>query len=379
MELRLSLHDVAKLGERIRIFVITGGPCGGKTSALSRLHRTLTDRGYRVLVVPEAATKLINGGIDPISYGIVPFQAAILRDILMQEYTFVEAARRYRDQGQNVVILCDRGIMDNEAYVGTEQFGAIIKSFGFTYHELCDHRYHAVFHLVTAADGAEEHYTLANNAARSETPEEARALDARTLAAWQRHQHPRIFDNSTDFEEKLRRVTAEMFAFLGDPVPREIEEKFLLDPATIPGDLRAHCHATHITQHYLVSPHPTEEHRVRRREDAGGCSYYYTIKRHAADGERIETERMLTHREYTALLSLHDPTLQPIEKDRVTFFFGGQFFEVDFFRDYPVVLMEAEKPDKTRNVPFPPFLSVIRNVTDDQRYYNRNIAAGSLR
>ncbi len=379
MELRLSLHDVAKLGERIRIFVITGGPCGGKTSALSRLHRTLTDRGYRVLVVPEAATKLINGGIDPVSYGIVPFQAAILRDILMQEYTFVEAARRYRDQGQNVVILCDRGIMDNEAYVGAEQFGAIIKSFGFTYHELCDHRYHAVFHLVTAADGAEEHYTLANNAARSETPEEARALDARTLAAWQRHQHPRIFDNSTDFEEKLRRVTAEMFAFLGDPVPREIEEKFLLDPATIPGDLRAHCHATHITQHYLVSPHPAEEHRVRRREDAGGCSYYYTIKRHAADGERIETERMLTHREYAALLSLHDPALQPIEKDRVTFFFGGQFFEVDFFRDYPVVLMEAEKPDKTRNVPLPPFLSVIRNVTDDQRYYNRNIAAGSLR
>lgn len=30
------------------------------------------------------------------------------------------------------------------------------------------HRYDAVFHLVTAADGAEEFYSLTNNKARSE-------------------------------------------------------------------------------------------------------------------------------------------------------------------------------------------------------------------
>ena len=33
-------------------------------------------------------------------------------------------------------------------------------------------RYDAVFHLVTAAQGAERFYTLENNQARSETPEQ---------------------------------------------------------------------------------------------------------------------------------------------------------------------------------------------------------------
>jgi hypothetical protein len=35
-----------------------------------------------------------------------------------------------------------------------------------------DRRYDGVFHLVTAAIGAEKFYTLANNTARSETPEQ---------------------------------------------------------------------------------------------------------------------------------------------------------------------------------------------------------------
>jgi hypothetical protein len=45
-------------------------------------------------------------------------------------------------------------------------------------------RYNAVFHLVTAADGAASHYTLENNDARHETAEEAVLADRNTQAAW---------------------------------------------------------------------------------------------------------------------------------------------------------------------------------------------------
>jgi len=38
-------------------------------------------------------------------------------------------------------------------------------------------RYDMVLHLVTAAYGAEQFYTLANNAVRKSTPEQARARD----------------------------------------------------------------------------------------------------------------------------------------------------------------------------------------------------------
>lgn len=41
---------------------LTGGPCAGKTTALITLNQSLTDRGFRVFMVPEAATLLMKGG-----------------------------------------------------------------------------------------------------------------------------------------------------------------------------------------------------------------------------------------------------------------------------------------------------------------------------
>ena len=45
--------------------VITGGPCAGKSTAMSWIQNAFTQKGYRVLFVPETATELINGGIAP--------------------------------------------------------------------------------------------------------------------------------------------------------------------------------------------------------------------------------------------------------------------------------------------------------------------------
>lgn len=41
---------------------LTGGPCAGKTTALTTLSLHLKQIGYRILVVPEAATILMKGG-----------------------------------------------------------------------------------------------------------------------------------------------------------------------------------------------------------------------------------------------------------------------------------------------------------------------------
>ena len=57
-------------------------------------------------------------------------------------------------------------------------------------------RYDAVFHLVTAAQGAERFYTLDNNQARSESPQEARDVDERLVASWNGHPRHYIIDNN---------------------------------------------------------------------------------------------------------------------------------------------------------------------------------------
>ena len=37
-------------------FVLTGGPCAGKTTALSVIEQVLSKKGFKVIIVPETAT-----------------------------------------------------------------------------------------------------------------------------------------------------------------------------------------------------------------------------------------------------------------------------------------------------------------------------------
>ena len=43
--------------------VLTGGPCGGKTTAMARLSDFFRGNGFRVYTVPEAATMLFENGV----------------------------------------------------------------------------------------------------------------------------------------------------------------------------------------------------------------------------------------------------------------------------------------------------------------------------
>lgn len=61
---------------------------------------------------------------------------------------------------QKSVILCDRGIMDGSAYVSKEEWNKLLHEEGLNHLSASVERYNAVFHLVTAADGASQHYTL---------------------------------------------------------------------------------------------------------------------------------------------------------------------------------------------------------------------------
>ena len=61
---------------------------------------------------------------------------------------------------QNSIVLCDRGVMDGSAYMDEAGFNKLLAEVGLDIISARDSRYDAVFHLVTAADGAESFYTL---------------------------------------------------------------------------------------------------------------------------------------------------------------------------------------------------------------------------
>ena len=97
---------------------LTGGPCAGKTTALAELDLVLKQMGYRVLVVPEAATILKKGGAV-IQTGqmkfanAVKFQKNLMKLQMDLEEIFIDVAKM---QDTHVIILFDSGVMDGSAY-----------------------------------------------------------------------------------------------------------------------------------------------------------------------------------------------------------------------------------------------------------------------
>jgi hypothetical protein len=137
--------------------------------------------------------------------------------------------RVLRARGKPAVLLCDRGLMDGSAYMSHEQWDSLLKERKINSPDIREGRYNAVFHLVTAAEGAERFYTLDNNGARTETPEEARELDNKSRAAWLGHPKHFVIDNSTDFEGKMNKLVSITSHLVGLPTTsKSMTIKFLL-------------------------------------------------------------------------------------------------------------------------------------------------------
>jgi len=93
--------------------VLTGGPCGGKSSALPLLKKSLTDQGYRVYTCQESMSLLRSGGCQMThKHGEAAFDKFLDSCLGLQiqmEQSFAAIADSI--PGDSVLIL-DRGILD---------------------------------------------------------------------------------------------------------------------------------------------------------------------------------------------------------------------------------------------------------------------------
>ena len=357
----------------IRKIVITGGPCAGKTTALSWIDNVFTKRGYRVLFVPETATELISGGVAPWTCGTnVEYQKVQVRLQLYKEKMFRSAALTMPDE--RILIVCDRGAMDNKGYMTEEEWKEVLHELSLNEVELRD-GYDAVFHLVTAASGAVDAYTLSNNAARTESVDEACALDDRLMSCWMGHPHLQIISNETGFRQKMERLVSEICAFLGEPDTTGIERKYLIRYPDIAWlESLPNCRKIDITQTYLSSPDDTQI-RVRKRGSGGHNIYYRSEKRYITPYRRVEVEKRLSREEYKEQLKGADPTARPIRKTRYCLADRNMYYEIDIYPEWKKqAVLEVEMPGEQEEVRFPQGISVIREVTGDRKYKNYQLA-----
>ncbi len=167
--------------------VLTGGPCGGKSTLLKELHE-LDPSIERWIGVPEAASLLLLSGLTA---GNKPFQKAVLRLQMAMEDVFAEVA------GTGRAILCDRGTLDCLAYWRLNRWDEQ-EFFDFTGMTLRQHyeRYYGVIHLQTTAIGRVCDYTRWPQAIRRESPDEAAEVDAYIAGVWAEHPRYALIDNA---------------------------------------------------------------------------------------------------------------------------------------------------------------------------------------
>ena len=181
---------------------LTGGPCAGKTTALREIWLFLRKKGYNVVIVPETATELINGGITPSSVGQINFQKNLLELQLKKEQIFTKSAE---ELGKDVVVVFDRGCLDGKAYLSDEEYASVLNELELEEENIINF-YDAVIFLDSAAMSNDNIYSTSDNPARNETVSEARKINIRTQEVWKNHRLFTIIRSESDFEEKISKL-----------------------------------------------------------------------------------------------------------------------------------------------------------------------------
>jgi hypothetical protein len=163
--------------------VLTGGPGGGKTTLIEELSRDPA-WAVRFAALPEAIFLMRHVGISP-------REKLFQRVMVHLQMALEDGLDRALGLDNGRAILCHRGSLDPLAY-WLDRGWPEEEFFVYTGTTREEHyrRYTAVVHLVTAADGAEEHYARWPEAHRPEQIEDAVRLDGLLHQVWR--DHPRL-------------------------------------------------------------------------------------------------------------------------------------------------------------------------------------------
>ena len=171
--------------------VLTGGPGGGKTTAADLFRREIGDR---VVIVPEAATILFQGGFPR---SREPHARRFAQTAIFHVQRDLEDVQASLYPGR--ALLCDRGTIDGAAYwpgAADEYFAAVGTTLDA---EL--RRYDAVIFFESAAVGGAS--IEGGNPMRNESIDEAVALDSELRALWSRHPRFVVVPHNPSFFKKI--------------------------------------------------------------------------------------------------------------------------------------------------------------------------------
>ncbi|WP_417349080.1 AAA family ATPase [Ferrimonas sp.] len=171
--------------------VVTGGPGGGKTTALDLFRRELS---HQIAIVPEAATLLFSSGVSRSN------EPPVLKEIQKTIFALQKNLEAIQQRAHpDRLLVCDRGSLDGLAYWPEEEsefFQAVGSSLEQEFGQ-----YDAVIFFESAATTGQD--ISSNNPTRNESTEQAAALDNRLQAVWSKHPNYHFVPNSESFLRKI--------------------------------------------------------------------------------------------------------------------------------------------------------------------------------
>lgn len=205
--------------------VLTGGPCGGKSSSIPYLRETLGTQGFLVLTVPEQFTYLSCEGVPMAQILQGPHSSALQSVLSTSHIQQVGNMFKLGEYAARPTIhLLDRGLVDAAPYIPSWSTWTLE---GHSPEILSHVLYDKVIHLRSVAYDRPELYSHESNPHRIEDVEGARAVDEQHSGFWKFHPGYVEVDNSTDFQEKLERVAHEIIQQAHQSLgASETEQKF---------------------------------------------------------------------------------------------------------------------------------------------------------
>jgi len=365
------------MSQNIFKIVLTGGPSGGKTSAISYIQRFFGQFGWTVLIMREVATDVIQAGFKPgINIAVNDFQRQLIAKQFADEKVFEQLLAGLKNQNK-ILVIYDRAFHDTIPYCQDDQFKNFLAAETNLQPNEARDRYDAVIHLVTAADGAPEHYNLENNPARFETANQALERDHQTRQAWIGHPHFHLVDNSTDFAGKMDRVIGLVCQLISYPIPLQNKHRYLLAGQISDSILRQNgieSVTIDITTHHLLTDDQQIEWITRRGTIEDGYLYYHSTQTTTSASQKLEIERSIDIYNYNNYLKR--AIGQPISKQRLCFIYQYQYFQLDIFggANNGLTIIEIESTYQQKEIIFPPTLKIIREITAEKEFENNYLA-----
>ena len=349
--------------KNIKKIVITGCSNSERTQSIQAIAEYFTEKKFRVIIVDEIQEELTKLGI--INTNNAVYQSFYIKELQFKESMAKAAAITFDED--NILIICNKGLMDCAAAMNEQEFLSVCKGLKTNIVELRDD-YDAVFHMTAMEKSASFTDCFGNVIPMYEQDRESVYDDDRTLSCWTGHKHLRLITPSQNTETRNQKLIREIEAIFIDI---EIERAYLTErPTDKLLNVLPFCHAVDIEQCYIKTN--KQQFRIRKRGESGFYKYYITQKSDISSIRRSEYEQEITADDYELY---KQSAYSKLSKTRYYLCVNDKYFELDIYPFSDIYArLEIELISEEDEFDRPPFLICHKEVTGEYEYSNKHIA-----